>query len=258
MTDQQPGDWQPLDADESLAQERGLLALLAGELAPERVPSRGSSSRRVLDLGCGNGRMSVPLALAGHRVLAIDSDAAALDALGVRAAEAGLPLDAPRLRVLRADFADAALWRHPEPLGDEPFDAALCLGHTFAEVHDVDAAADLLTRLEPRLAPHGALVIDDLPGVFWSHVADGSWQEGDSDDGRWSLRWAEDDTVVEITRRDAGGGDAGAGDAREVRETRRVVRLWSMGDLRLLARATGWSAPRRYGPECLVVLRRKG
>jgi len=254
VSDDQPGDWQPLDADESLAQERGVLALLAGELdADETDRSRPAQARRVLDLGCGSGRISVPLALAGHRVVAIDRDGAALAAMRERAAKAGLGPSSQHLRTVNADFAGASVWSKVEPLGAEPFDAALCLGHTFAEIHDVDEAADLLARLAPRLAPHGALVIDDLPGVFWSHVADGSWQEGDSDDGLWSLRWMEDDAVVEITHR-----ERGADDGPDVRETRRLVRLWSMGDLRLLARAAGWSAPRRYGRECLVVLRRKG
>lgn len=253
MIDEQPSDWQPLEPDESLAQERGILALLSGTLDPGTGPlMQGFAARRVLDLGCGSGRISVPIAAAGHRVLAIDNDPAALAALSARAGTAPRDRGIERLRTLNADFADPSLWQHPEPLGPEPFDAALCLGHTFAEIHDVDAAADLLVRLAPRLAPGGAMVIDDLPGVFWSHVADGSWQEGDSDDGRWSLRWMEDDAVVEIIRR-----DRDASDPREVRETRRVVRFWSMGDLRLLARAVGWSIPRRYGPECLVVLRRE-
>lgn len=70
---------------------------------------------RVLDLGCGDGRHTLPLAKVGHRVEAVDVSEAAIAKLNAAAVGAGLDIDA---RV--ADLADASF--------TGPYDLVICHG----------------------------------------------------------------------------------------------------------------------------------
>ena len=64
-------DWSPLDEAESARQISGLLQLA-------RDKGDGIS---ILDLGCGSGRLAVPLSSSGCRVVAVDHDRKALDVI---------------------------------------------------------------------------------------------------------------------------------------------------------------------------------
>ncbi len=63
-------DWSPLDEAESEVQIESVTDLCA---------QRGWT--RIIDLGCGSGRITIPLPQAGGRVLAVDEDDLALAAL---------------------------------------------------------------------------------------------------------------------------------------------------------------------------------
>lgn len=58
----------------------------------------------VLDLGAGAGRVAIDLAAQGHRVVAVDSDPELLAALGARAAERGLEVEAVAADVRELDL----------------------------------------------------------------------------------------------------------------------------------------------------------
>lgn len=205
-------DWFPMSPLEHEAQLRGVLRAL------------GNRPARVLDLGCGDGRLAGPLAQHGHRVTAIDADERAVRACRDRD---------PRIDAHRADMLDPA-WS-PVSLG--PFDAAMCVGNTLMLVHEVDRAADLLARVRESVVPGGVLLIDDVT-AHWADVADGNWQSGVSEDGQTQLVWAAGDNVVALRH-----GDAVDERSWNVREGDRLHRLWSMGELRLLARVSGWLPP---------------
>ena len=215
-------DWSPLDEAESAVQIESLLDLCA---------RRGWT--RVLDLGCGSGRIALPLAEAGIRVLAIDEDAAALRVLEDAAQELGV---AERIECVRADFLDdAATLRFAD---GECADAAAFLGNTLLEIHEVERAVELFTRARSALAEGGAIVVDHFVGDIWADVAEGAWQEGVSEDGAWQMVWSIGDEVVALRR-----GEAVDPDDWEVRERDRRFRLWSLGSVRLLAMASGWGGP---------------
>jgi len=221
-----PEAWSPLSKEDDRAQRAGVLGLLA-------------PGSRVLDLGAGAGRLARPLARAGHRVLAIDSDPRAIKEL----ATIGGGVEA-----LAQDFLDAS-WAPPE----RPFDAVLCLGHTFMQAHDPHVALRLLGSLGRCLTPGGPFVIDDIPGTLWREVAEGNWQEGVSEDGSMQLVWHESDNVIALRE-----GDDVDETCWRVRETDVPMRLWSMGELELLAMAGAWGRPRRRPEDRLIVFTRPG
>ena len=107
---------------------------LAGEarMVDAMLP-RGS---RVLDAGCGQGRVGAELAARGHHVTGVDADAGL-----IRAASA----DHPEQRWVVADLADLDLSSHGDP---GPFDAAVMAGNVMLFV-----AEGTEERVLRRVAP---------------------------------------------------------------------------------------------------------
>lgn len=218
-------DWFPLDDQEHRAQVAGLLRLL------------GDAPARVLDLGCGDGRVLAPLAQAGHVCMGIDSDQRAIDACM-----------AQHLRARRGDLLDPAcdLW-----IDAHRPDAIVCLGHTFMLVVDPIAALDLLRRAHGALVERGGFfAIDAFPVPLWREVSEGYWQSGVAEDGSSQLVWAPGDNVLAFRSEgdiDERSWEPGPGD--------RPVRLWSMGELRLLAHVAGFADPEVLVTDHLIVMR---
>lgn len=219
-------DLEPLDPEESAAQIAALLSVL------------GPAPRDVLDVGCGAGRVLVPLRQAGHRVVGVEPSAAARSRCAAALATAGAT----------ATILDGAFPALPGR--GTAFDAVLLLGHLLAEWWDPDDAVARLAAARARLRPGGMVVIDDLPGTLWPELASGGWQGGVSDDGRWQLAWSPDDAVFALRR----GAEV---DPRQetLRPGDRRLRLWTMGALRLAARLAGLSGPERVEGGNLLLLR---
>lgn len=215
-------DWLPLDAEDHAAQLAAVFLLARG-------------ARRVADVGAGAGRVAIPLAARGVEVVAIDRDEAAAARLA-----------APGVRPVRADVLEDGF--NFAPLG--PFDGALCLGHTFMLFHEPARALGLMRRLRAAMAAGGWFAIDHFAAQVWRDVAEGSWQTGLSEDEQWQFIWSgEDNTAVvrhgpEVRPDD---WDIGPGD--------RLLRLWTPGELTLLAAASGWSSPEPEGTGSLLVFR---
>jgi SAM-dependent methyltransferase len=74
------------------------------QLAAEHAPPEGEP--RVLDIGCGTGRVALPLAAAGHRTLATDVDPVFCAELARRAADRGLPVDVTVANACALDLAE--------------------------------------------------------------------------------------------------------------------------------------------------------
>ena len=99
-----------------------------------------------VDLGCGSGAQSLPLARLGHRVLAIDGCALLLRRLEERAA--GLP-------VLTVEDDLRRFRRHLE----EPARAIVCMGDTLTHLPSRDDVRALLADAARALAPGGRVVL---------------------------------------------------------------------------------------------------
>lgn len=106
---------------------------------------------RVLDAGCGTGRVGAELATRGHQVTGVDADAALI--LAARA-------DYPEQRWIAADLVDLDLSSHGDP---EPFDAAVVAGNVMLFVAEA-TEEQVLRRVAAHLRPDGFAVIGFAAG----------------------------------------------------------------------------------------------
>jgi SAM-dependent methyltransferase len=105
--------------------------------------ARGS---RVLDAGCGPGRVGAGLAARGHTVVGVDADPELIEE--ARAEHAGSTW-------LLADLAELDLATQGEP---EPFDAAVCAGNVMPYVAP-GSEATVLARITAHLRDDAPLVV---------------------------------------------------------------------------------------------------
>ncbi len=103
-------------------------------------------SARILDAGCGPGRVGAILFDSGHRVVGVDGDPALI---------AAADEDHPGPTWLVGDLAELDLPARGE---DEPFDAIVCAGNVLAFLA-VSTRQLVLERLCAHLADDGRLVI---------------------------------------------------------------------------------------------------
>jgi SAM-dependent methyltransferase len=108
---------------------------------------RGQGGRRVLDAGCGTGRVAVELATRGYDVVGVDLDAGMLDAARAKA---------PELAWVRADLAALAPADFPDG-APSAFDAVVMAGNVMIFVLP-GTEGEVLERLHALLAPGGLLV----------------------------------------------------------------------------------------------------
>jgi len=125
------------------------------------VTSLLAAGGRVLDAGCGTGRVAVELGVRGFDVVAVDVDASML-AVARRTA--------PTLTWLERDLATLD---HAEPALAGGFDVVLVAGNVVPLLSE-GTEADVVRRLASCLRPHGLLVagfgtdlghlpLDDVP-----------------------------------------------------------------------------------------------
>jgi SAM-dependent methyltransferase len=140
--------WQGTDAprgDDYDARWRSLAATgqnVHGEADLVETLLRESGGTRVLDAGCGTGRVAIELAARGFTVLGVDADAGMLQT--ARAKKPGLPW-------LEADLADLA------GAVDAEFDLALMAGNVAIFLQPGTEGA-VLRGVSDRLVPGGLLV----------------------------------------------------------------------------------------------------
>ncbi len=125
------------------------------ELAKRRLGNSG----RILELGAGSGRITIPLARAGYSVVAVDSSPAMLDKLRTRVA--ALPLSvARRISVVEGDLRSFTV-PGSFPLAIAVFNV---LEHLYTRV-ELDAC---LRCVLAALSPGGAFAFDvQLPDLGW-------------------------------------------------------------------------------------------
>ncbi len=117
---------------------------LAGEarLIDAMVPREA----RILDAGCGPGRVGAELHARGHVVVGVDADPALIDAANQ---------DHPGPHWLVADLADFDLAAQDEP---EPFDAAVLAGNVMVFLAP-RTEVEVLARVGAHVKPDGFVIV---------------------------------------------------------------------------------------------------
>ncbi|MFZ1769359.1 MAG: class I SAM-dependent methyltransferase [Caldilinea sp.] len=137
----------------------------------------------VLELGCGTGRVLLPLAAAGHRVTGVDISPALLARAAAKLNQQGL---ASGVQLVEADLRTF-------DLPQKEFAFAFCTSNTL--MHFVTAAEQLvvLRNAARHLRPGGRLLVDlfnpDLPRLF---AVDGLMELAD--------RWQDVQTGAEVLK----------------------------------------------------------
>jgi SAM-dependent methyltransferase len=103
----------------------------------------------VVELGVGTGRIAVPIAQAGVRVIGVDSSRRMLDACRRRAEDAGVEVD-----LRHGDL------REPPVDADEAIRAVLCPFRSYLHLPDDDARRTALRSAHALLPSGGRLVFD--------------------------------------------------------------------------------------------------
>ncbi|MBE9069530.1 class I SAM-dependent methyltransferase [Leptolyngbya cf. ectocarpi LEGE 11479] len=98
-----------------------------------------------VDLGCGHGVHSVPLARRGYRVLALDTSSHLLDELNAAVGE--LPI-----KTIAADLAQFS-----DHLGSDSASLIACMGDTLPHLPSFDAIKKLIDDSARKLTPDGLL-----------------------------------------------------------------------------------------------------
>jgi SAM-dependent methyltransferase len=183
---------------------------------------------RIIDAPCGNGRLALPLARAGHDVVGIDITASYLDEARAVAARDGL----------RATF----LHRDMRELADlSGFDAVINFWGSFGYFDDAGNAA-FVAAAYAALRPGGKLVLDGhVHETLLPRFQRRGWsQHGDVlvlEDRRFDVAGSriESDWTLIAT---GGGGEA----QRGIERKHISMRLYSGAELIALLRAAGFAA----------------
>lgn len=158
------------------------------------VDAMASRNARILDAGCGPGRVGGYLAGAGHQVIGVDVDPALIEAA---------EKDHPGPRWLVGDLAELDL---PARGIADPFDIIVSAGNVMTFLAP-STRVQVLTRLRAHLAPDGRAVIGFGAGreYAFSQFRDDAATAGFTEDlllSTWDVRPFTDDSdfLVAILR----------------------------------------------------------
>ena len=133
---------------------------------------RGGAPLRILELGCGSGRLLVPLLRDGHRVVGVDRSAAMLGRCAARIAALGRAAR-QRGQLVRADFRHlpfpgAATDDTADAAGAARFPLIVCPFNGFMHLYTRQDVEQCLAQVRRLLAPGGLFAFDVLnPDPAW-------------------------------------------------------------------------------------------
>jgi SAM-dependent methyltransferase len=107
-----------------------------------------SPAERLLDLGCGTGRLLLPLAREGYSVVGVDLSREMLDVARRRAAEEGLSIPLLQANLVRLDCLESG-----------SFGSAVCLFSTLGMVVGARARSEVLGHVHRVLRPGGRFIL---------------------------------------------------------------------------------------------------
>lgn len=139
----------------------------SGRFQAQQITQYAPEGARVVDFGCGNGRLTIPLVQLGYDVLAVDSSATMLDRLEKNARAAGVGVTGAQ-----SDGSDLTTI-----LGRKKAD--VIVARAVLIHHDYDGVRRLVTDLAKALKKGGHLVADwplsQRPGERDSWISVTTW-----------------------------------------------------------------------------------
>lgn len=147
----------------------------------------------IVELAAGSGRIAVPLAEAGHRVVGVDISQEMMARARTRLVAAG-PKVADRVQLIEADMAEAAANEAVAAAG--PYQLAILGLNSILILTSADRQRAVLDAMARLLAPGGIAVVD-----VWLPVP----TDLTAFDGRLSLDWLRTDpeTGLDVTKSSA-------------------------------------------------------
>ena len=135
---------------------------------------------RLIDLGCGTGRLLLPFAERGFQVLGVDLSAEMLRIVGEKAAVAGVTVDRLQANIVELDC-----------LADGSFDHAACLFSTLGMVSGAEARRRVVRHVHRLLRPGGTFVLH--VHNYWFNLRD-----------REGRKWLVRDVLTSLTGKEGG------------------------------------------------------
>lgn len=209
---------------------------------------------RILDLGCGTGRLAIPLCRSGKQVTGLDAMPTMID--HARRKAAGLPI-----RWIDGDFRDFDL--------GEAYDLAISCAHAFQGLLTEDDQQRLLACTARHVVPGGMLAFDTRnpsPQHLEAPSGESHWQSFVDPAGETvhSSGTQHYDTATGLMRYDIFRTIRRTGERQTAHIT---IKFTSLERLRVLLSAAGFSIEQAYGthrrdpwtpeaPEIVIVARR--
>jgi len=135
----------------------------------------------ILELGCGTGRVLLPLARAGFDITGLDLSAEMLERCRAKL-QSEPPEVSDRVRLLQADMTSFDLGRR--------FAAIICPFAGFQQLRTVEQQLASLDRCRSHLLPHGRLVLD-LPNPDPAPPTYARDEPGDGEDTAQLVEWTD-------------------------------------------------------------------
>jgi SAM-dependent methyltransferase len=136
----------------------------------------------LLELGCGTGRVLIPLAKAGYAVTGVDFSPEMLRIARAKAETAGV---ARRVTLIQGDYSDAPL--------SGPYAFMFIVMNTFLHLTSQEAQLRALRHWRSYLSPNGLLLID----VFHPDVAQLAHLDGRLE---WDKTWTDPETGLTVMK----------------------------------------------------------
>lgn len=201
----------------------------------------GAPRGRLLELGCGTGRILLPLAMEGWNCEGVDASADMLAICRNKADADNLSVRLHRQKMERLNL-------------DRKFDRIIIPGFTFHHLTDIRLAGRTLRRIRAHLKPRGRLVLSlFLPWETLQGRNDGAWRlrsEVDLEDGGTILTQESvslnpvDQLMTVWNRYEVLDPD---GTVRDQSLVRNHLRWFGLEELQLLLREAGFGRTEVYG-----------
>ena len=133
------------------------------------LASRHKRKGPILELGCGTGRLTIPMAHAGARIVGVDLNDGLLSHMKGKLDKPGNEAVKKRISLVQADILDLDI--------AEEFSLVLLPFNTLQHFHSMNEILTVLTRVKRHLKPNGRFVFDILHPEL-DYLADAGGRRG--------------------------------------------------------------------------------